>query len=266
MAQRFRLVSTGTEGVYYIYTGASNYTKCIDISARSTSDGASAIQYTYNGNSNQKFKLVQVGNYYAILTGVTSYASGLDVYNWSTTAGDPIKQYSYWGGDCQLFKLESCDANSATTTTTTTTTTKATTTTTTKAPTTTTTTTTTKAPTTTTTTKTTTKATTTTTTTASSSASSDYYVITIEPTGNGSSLMKYLMVNGYHISIEGTSATYWENTAVSGTTQILVPKANAYSLSIDFKSQQWGASLASWSGNITSDITLTFNGSSVTQS
>ncbi len=121
MAQRFRLVSTGTSGVYYIYTGASNYTKAIDISGKSTADGASAIQYTYNGNSNQQFKLVKVGNCYAILTGVSGYASCLDVYGWSTTAGDPIKQWSYWGGDCQLYYLESCSAGNTSATTTTTT-------------------------------------------------------------------------------------------------------------------------------------------------
>ena len=265
MAQRFRLVSTGTDGVYYIYTGASDYAKAVDISGKSTANGASVIQYTYNGNANQQFKFVKVGDYYAILTGISSYNSCLDVYDWSTTAGDPIKQYEYWGGDCQLYKLESCDAGSSTTTTTaaatTTTTTKATTTTTTttKA----TTTTTTAAPTTTTTT--TTKATTTT-TTAASSSNSDNYVITITTTGNGTSLLKYLMVNGYHIAINGTSGTYWENTAVSGSATIYVPKSNAWNLSIDFKSDQWGSALASWSGSISSDITLTFDGSSVTQS
>lgn len=267
MAQRFRLVSTGTEGVYYIYTGASNYTKAVDISGRSTSDGASVIQYTYNGNSNQQFKLVKVGDYYAILTGVSGYASCLDVYDWSTTAGDPIKQYSYWGGDCQLYKLESCSSGTSSTTTTTkatTTTTKAATTTT-KATTTTTkpTTTTTKA--TTTTTKATTKATTTT-TKASSSSSSSNYAITIKTSGNGSSLA-YLMINGYHLAVkDGTTATYWENVAAGDSTIIYIPKTQSWGITIDFKTGEWGSSSATWTGTVTSDMTLTFNGSSVTVS
>ena len=273
MAQRFRLVSTGTEGVYYIYTGASDYTKAIDISGKSTANGASVIQYTYNGNTNQQFKLVQVGDYYAILTGVSGYASCLDVYDWSTTAGDPIKQYTYWGGDCQLYKLESCSSgSSATTTTTTTTTTAAPTTTTTQATTTTTkaTTTTTKATTTTTqattttTTTTTTKATTTT-TTASSSSSSDNYAVTIKTTGNGSSLA-YIMINGYHLSVSNGTATYWENVAASDSTVIYIPKTQSWGITIDFKTSEWGSASASWSGTVTSDMTLTFNGSSVTAS
>ncbi len=132
----------------------------------------------------------------------------------------------------------------------------------------TTTTTTTQAPTTTTqsttqATTTTTKATTTTTQSTGSSSNADNYVITI----NGTSALKYIVVNGYHLSVSDGSATYWENAAVSGgSATVYVPKANAYSLTIDFKSEQWGSAIASWSGNINSDITLTFNGSSVSAS
>ncbi len=244
MAQRFKLVSTGTSGVYYIYTGASDYTKVIDISGKSSADGASVIQYTYNGNTNQQFKLVKVGNYYAILTGVSGYASCLDVYGWSTTAGDPIKQWTYWGGDCQLYTLESCSSGSSSGTTTTTTTT------TTKAATTTTTTTTQAA---------------TTTTTASSSSSSDNYVVTIKTSGSGSSLT-HITINGYHLAINGGSGTYWENAAASNGTTFYIPKSQSWGTTVDFKTSEWGSVVASWSGTVTSDITLTFNGSSVTQS
>ncbi len=104
--QKFKLVSAG-DGYYYIYTGASNYSKVVDVSGKSTADGANILQYAYNGNTNQKFKLEEVSDgVYAILTGVTSGASCLDVYNWSTESGGNIAQWSYWGGACQLWYLE----------------------------------------------------------------------------------------------------------------------------------------------------------------
>lgn len=104
--QKFKLVSAG-DGYYYIYTGASNYSKVVDVAGKSTADGANVLQYAYNGNANQKFKLVEVSDgVYAILTGVTSGASCLDVYNWSTQSGGNIAQWTYWGGACQLWYLE----------------------------------------------------------------------------------------------------------------------------------------------------------------
>ena len=106
-AQQFKLVSAG-DGYYYIYTGASGFTKVIDVSGKSKADGANILQYAYNGNTNQKFKVEQVSSgVYAIKTGVTSGASCLDVYGWSTENGGNIAQWNYWGGDCQLWYLES---------------------------------------------------------------------------------------------------------------------------------------------------------------
>ncbi|MGN0370088.1 MAG: cellulase family glycosylhydrolase [Butyrivibrio sp.] len=105
-AQKFELVSAG-DGYYYIYTGASNYSKVIDVSGKSKADGANIIQYAYNGQSNQKFKITEVQDgVYAILTGITSGASCLDVYGWSSSAGGNIAQWTYWGGACQLWYLE----------------------------------------------------------------------------------------------------------------------------------------------------------------
>ena len=108
-AQKFKLVSAG-DGYYYIYTGASDYTKVLDVAKKSSADGANVAQYTYNGNSNQKFKVTEVKDgVYAILTGVSSGKSCLDVYGWSTAAGGNIAQWTYWGGDCQLWYLESAN-------------------------------------------------------------------------------------------------------------------------------------------------------------
>ena len=106
-AQKFKIVSAG-DGYYYIKTGASGYSKCLDVSGKSKLDGAGIIQYTYNGAANQKFQIVEVSSgVYAIKTGITSGASCLEVYNWSTENGGLINQWNYWGGNCQLWYLES---------------------------------------------------------------------------------------------------------------------------------------------------------------
>lgn len=108
-AQKFKLVSAG-DGYYYLYTGASGYSKVVDVAGKSKADGANVLQYTYKGTSNQKFKVVEVSSgVYAILTGTTSGSSCLDVYNWSSSAGGNIAQWTYWGGDCQLWILETAN-------------------------------------------------------------------------------------------------------------------------------------------------------------
>ena len=104
--QKFKLVQN-SDGYYYIYTGASGYTKVVDVAGKSTADGANILQYAYKGTTNQLFEVVEVSSgVYAIKTRVTSGASCLDVYGWSTASGGNIAQYSYWGGDCQLWYLE----------------------------------------------------------------------------------------------------------------------------------------------------------------
>lgn len=104
--QKFKLVQN-SDGYYYIYTGASGYTKVVDVAGKSTADGANILQYAYKGTANQLFEVVEVSSgVYAIKTRVTSGASCLDVYGWSTASGGNIAQYSYWGGDCQLWYLE----------------------------------------------------------------------------------------------------------------------------------------------------------------
>ena len=104
--QKFKLVQN-SDGYYYIYTGASGYTKVVDVAGKSTADGANILQYAYKGTTNQLFEVVEVSSgVYAIKTRVTSGASCLDVYGWSTASGGNIAQYNYWGGDCQLWYLE----------------------------------------------------------------------------------------------------------------------------------------------------------------
>lgn len=108
-AQQYKLVDAG-DGYYYIYTGASGFTKVVDVAGKSTADGANILQYSYKGTANQKFKVEEVSSgVYAIKTGITSGASCLDVYGWSSENGGNIAQWTYWGGDCQLWYLEAVE-------------------------------------------------------------------------------------------------------------------------------------------------------------
>jgi len=105
-AQQFKFVDAG-DGYYYIYTGASGFSKVVDVAGKSTADGANILQYAYKGSTNQKFKIEEVSSgVYAIKTGITSGASCLDVYGWSADNGGNIAQWNCWGGDCQLWYLE----------------------------------------------------------------------------------------------------------------------------------------------------------------
>ncbi len=77
------------------------------MAGKSAADNANIIQYTYNGASNQKFKIERLADgAYALLTGASNYRSGLDVYEWSTQPGGNIAQWEYAGRDCQKWILE----------------------------------------------------------------------------------------------------------------------------------------------------------------
>lgn len=105
-AQKFKLVSAGN-GYYYLYTGASGYTKVVDVEGKKSANGTNILQYAFNGATNQQFKLQQQADgTYAILTRVSGDKSGLDVYEWSTENGGNVNQWEFWGGACQKWVLE----------------------------------------------------------------------------------------------------------------------------------------------------------------
>lgn len=105
-AQKFKIVSDGN-GYYHILTGASGYSKCVDVEGKKATDGANILQYSYKGSSNQQFKVEkQSDGTYALLTRVSGCKSGLDVYEWSTELGGNINQWNFWGGECQKWILE----------------------------------------------------------------------------------------------------------------------------------------------------------------
>ena len=104
--QKFKLTKN-EDGYYFIYTGASGYSKVLDIAGKESTDGANVVQYSYNDGKNQMFEIVPVSpGKYAIKTRISDSASCLDVYEWSQESGGNIVQWNYWGGDCQLWGLE----------------------------------------------------------------------------------------------------------------------------------------------------------------
>lgn len=104
--QKFKL-TRNKDGYYYIFTGASGYSKALDIAGKKTTDGTNVVQYSYNGGTNQMFELAQISpGIYAIKTRITDSSSCLDVFEWSQEPGSNIVQWNYWGGDCQLWILE----------------------------------------------------------------------------------------------------------------------------------------------------------------
>lgn len=104
--QKFKLTKN-EDGYYFIYTGASGYSKVLDIAGKESTDGANVVQYSYNDGKNQMFEIVPVSpGKYAIKTRISNSASCLDVYEWSQESGGNIVQWNYWGGDCQLWGLE----------------------------------------------------------------------------------------------------------------------------------------------------------------
>ncbi len=104
--QKFKF-TRNKDGYYYIFTGASGYSKALDIAGKKTTDGTNVVQYSYNGGKNQMFELSQISpGIYAIKTRITDSASCLDVFEWSQEPGSNIVQWNYWGGDCQLWILE----------------------------------------------------------------------------------------------------------------------------------------------------------------
>ena len=85
-----------------------NSGKVLDVTGRSTADGAAIVQYRDTGGTNQQWQLVDSGGgYYK----VRSRGSGkvLDVSARSTADGAPIVQYPDNGGANQLFRLADSD-------------------------------------------------------------------------------------------------------------------------------------------------------------
>lgn len=98
------IVESSLDGTYYIKSSLSGL--YLDIENGSALDGANVRQWSINGSSAQKFKLVSDSDgYYYILTGASNYQSCIDVTSGSSLNGTNIEQWKYWGGDMQKFKI-----------------------------------------------------------------------------------------------------------------------------------------------------------------
>ncbi len=87
---------------YYIKAKQSD--KNVDVSGQSTADGASIIQWTYNGGKNQQWALKQAGAGYVTIQSVNS-GKALDIANVSTADGAKVNQWMMNGQGNQQFKL-----------------------------------------------------------------------------------------------------------------------------------------------------------------
>ena len=97
-------VSSTLDGTYYIRSKFSG--KYLNIASGSSSNNANLEQYSYNGSSAQKFKLVSDGDgYYTIYTGASGYSKVLDVAKKSSANGANIAQYTSNSGTNQMFEL-----------------------------------------------------------------------------------------------------------------------------------------------------------------
>ncbi|WP_310602126.1 RICIN domain-containing protein [Anaerosporobacter sp.] len=104
-AQKFEIVSNG-DGYYYILTGASNYTRAVDIENGSAADGTNVIQWDYWGGTMQMYKIVKNSDgSFAFLTRASNEKSALEVYEISKDAGANVDQWTYFGGNWQHWKL-----------------------------------------------------------------------------------------------------------------------------------------------------------------
>ncbi len=114
----WKAVSAGN-GYYYLISqlGDSN-TYALDVSAKSTENGANIEIYTNKGGDNQQFKFVKNSDgSYTILTKITGDASCIEVNAKSTEAGANIQQWAANGGNNQKWILEPVSGYSQPTTT-----------------------------------------------------------------------------------------------------------------------------------------------------
>jgi hypothetical protein len=79
--------------------------KALDVSGRSTADGANVLQYTYSGATNQKWILTDVGGGFYRLSPSHASTKALDVASCSTSSGANVQIYNYWGGSCQQWLI-----------------------------------------------------------------------------------------------------------------------------------------------------------------
>ncbi|MGN0243607.1 MAG: RICIN domain-containing protein [Lachnospiraceae bacterium] len=105
-AQKFKITTNGN-GKFQILTGASSFTKGIDVAGAKSDNGVNIIQWTENATANnQLFQFKKTDNGYGILTMISGGKSCLDVPNSSKQSGTGLIQWTYKASDNQLWQLE----------------------------------------------------------------------------------------------------------------------------------------------------------------
>lgn len=105
-AQKFKIVADGN-GYYSLLTGASNYTKSVDVNVGDPADGTNVVQWDYWGGDMQKYMITKNSDgSYSFLTKSSGCMSALEVYTFGTALGDNICQWNYWGSAAQSWVLE----------------------------------------------------------------------------------------------------------------------------------------------------------------
>jgi hypothetical protein len=88
---------------YYRITNR-NSSKVLDVNGASTTDGASVIQWTWSGGTNQQWRIVDIGGGYHRITNRNS-GDALDVNQASTVDGTAIIQWPWNAGNNQQWQI-----------------------------------------------------------------------------------------------------------------------------------------------------------------
>ena len=104
----FRLFEAG-DGYYYIASAVGDgATYVLDVSGKSSADGANIGLYQFNGGDNQKFKFTEnADGSYKIRSKVSGDKSGIEIADAATGSGANVQQWSINGHACQDWILES---------------------------------------------------------------------------------------------------------------------------------------------------------------
>ncbi len=110
----WKAVSTGNGYYALISQVGDGETYALDVSAKSTENGANIEIYTYKGGDNQQFRFVENNDgSYTILTKITGDASCVEVNAKSTENGANIQQWTVNGGANQKWYLEAVNGETA---------------------------------------------------------------------------------------------------------------------------------------------------------
>jgi len=99
--QQFEVVNAGG-GPFWIFPRHTRR-KVLDVTGRSTADGAGLQQWTQGSGANQRFLIEPVDGYYKIMA--THDGKVFDVTAFSRDNGARIQQWTWLGGDNQLFEF-----------------------------------------------------------------------------------------------------------------------------------------------------------------